>query len=88
MKNCPIPLMQFFICFLFKFIIVAIIIIPFIVYLFFQSIFVILYYVRYALQKMLALERIPDQTGYLVLTEDGAVLTVRDFTSDNVLRLQ
>lgn len=27
---------------------------------------------------MLALERIPDQTGYLVLTEDGAVLTVRD----------
>ncbi|XP_050450845.1 ragulator complex protein LAMTOR4 isoform X2 [Cataglyphis hispanica] len=25
--------------------------------------------------KMLALERIPDQTGYLVLTEDGAVLT-------------
>ncbi|XP_012523849.1 ragulator complex protein LAMTOR4 homolog isoform X2 [Monomorium pharaonis] len=24
---------------------------------------------------MLALERIPDQTGYLVLTEDGAVLT-------------
>lgn len=26
---------------------------------------------------MLALERIPDQTGYLVLTEDGAVLTVK-----------
>ncbi|XP_070513672.1 ragulator complex protein LAMTOR4 isoform X1 [Cardiocondyla obscurior] len=25
--------------------------------------------------NMLALERIPDQTGYLVLTEDGAVLT-------------
>ncbi|XP_011876576.1 PREDICTED: ragulator complex protein LAMTOR4 isoform X1 [Vollenhovia emeryi] len=25
--------------------------------------------------KMLALERISDQTGYLVLTEDGAVLT-------------
>jgi hypothetical protein len=46
-----------------------------------------LYYATYRLQKMLALERIPDQTGYLVLTEDGAVLTVRDFTSDNVLRL-
>lgn len=28
---------------------------------------------------MLALERIPDQTGYLVLTEDGAVLTVKNY---------
>ncbi|XP_011148589.2 ragulator complex protein LAMTOR4 homolog isoform X1 [Harpegnathos saltator] len=25
--------------------------------------------------KMMSLDRIPDQTGYLVLTEDGAVLT-------------
>jgi len=45
-------------------------------------------YATYHLQKMLALERIPDQTGYLVLTEDGAVLTVRDFTFDNIPRLQ
>jgi len=35
--------------------------------------------ITFRLQKMLALERIPDQTGYLVLTEDGAVLTVSNF---------
>ena len=28
---------------------------------------------------MLSMERIPDQIGYLVLTEDGAVLTVRNY---------
>ncbi|KAG7210781.1 hypothetical protein KM043_012275 [Ampulex compressa] len=32
-------------------------------------------FIRPLLQKMLSLERIPDQTGYLILTEDGAVLT-------------
>lgn len=30
----------------------------------------------YIFSQMLSLERIPDQIGYLVLTEDGSVLTV------------
>lgn len=37
---------------------------------------------------MLSLERIPDQVGHLVLTEDGAVLTVMSlFTAQTKLKI-